>query len=276
MLIPTVFLLLQNISFEANSTASLACDGGVTWVYYPHMPIYEDIIYTNRTKLNSYAYDDRYVIKPDELSLTLHIKNVHKIDRGHYVCIDDRDDIVGIYNVSIVEHDKIMTDEDLYDYKRTHNKIHIPNRLDVHSHIEVNEGGTVVLRCESPITKGHKMDYVYVRHYKDILPMNNIKDLVLYTEYLNDFYYADHTKVSMRQTESNYEITLKNVNVCDSGVYECSIINSDSSSDIYTVTVLPQSEKPSWIRKSQIEVEKVRRSRVRYQTYFQQFLRSNI
>lgn len=279
MIIPTVFLLLQNVSFEANSTAVLPCVGGVTWIHYPHMPIYEDVIYTNHSKVNSYAFDDRYVVgeaaadaSADEGSITLRIRKVHKVNRGHYICIDDHDNIIKFYNVSVI--DNRSTDVDVFLYKREHNKLHLPNRISVHPHIEVPEGSTINLSCSSSAATGHKIDYVYVKHYDNIIPRNNEKDLILYTEYLADFYYSDNTKVTLNQTDSTYNITIRNVNDCDSGVYECSILNTDASSDIYTVTVIPHEK--AWVRKSSIDLEKARRSRVRYQTYFQQLLATNI
>jgi Immunoglobulin V-set domain len=268
MIIPTLFILLQNISFVTKSTATLPCNGtNVTWIYYPHIPIYEDVIYTNHSKVNSYVYDNRYIVHN---SSTLFIRNVHVVDKGHYVCIDDHDNVVKFYNLSIIDNNK-TTDVDVFNHKRLYNKIHIPDRITIHPHIEVVEGSTVNLKCFS---SGHKLDYVFVRHYSNIVPRNNEKKQILYTEYFNNFYYSDDTKVVLNQTESMYEIIISNINDCDSGLYECSLLNSDSSSDIYTITVIPKEK--AWIRKSTADVDRARRSRERFLTYFQRHLGINI
>lgn len=224
-----LLFLLYHVNATINATINLPCESSnVTWVYYPHIPIFEQILYRNHSKVGSYIDDERYVVTNKSLT----IRNVHAINKGHYICLVDSN-VTLFFNVTLLDYD---TDDD-NEYRMRFGRMMYPLRI-VSRKLSLSEGDTMNMTCSKPKV----LNYLHLRYYQVAEPYDNIKKLLLYTESSNGYYFADIDKISFDQTDWNYEIKIKNINSCDAGIYECSVLSDDgnSSSIIYTLTVIPK------------------------------------
>jgi hypothetical protein len=56
----------------------------------------------------------------------------------------------------------------------------------------------------------------------------------------------------MKQTNETYDIEIANITKCDAGIYECSVVNPNSSVDLFVLNVF--SRDTTWKRKSDQEI----------------------
>lgn len=252
MIIPTLFYI-YNVSVIFDGSTVLPCDGqNVTWIYYPHIPIYEDIVYENNTKVGKYLEDDRYTVD----NSSLYISNVRNTNKGHYLCIDRFERMIKFYNVSITNSSDEI-DQDDYLYRTRFNRLYMPTSITTREIVAL-EGETVNFTCHTNIV-GFNPEYIFVRYFKDIGLYDNTKTMVLYTESFGDTYFSNRDKVVITKNLNSYRVFLKNLSPCDSGVYECTVMNQDTSSSLLTLRVLPKYK--SWWKKSREDKNWARRVR---------------
>lgn len=253
MLLPLLFYV-YNVTVVVNGSVILECDGdNIRWVHYPHIPVVEQVIYENDSKVGWFYPDDRYSV----VNSSLRIDNIRKTNGGHYLC-NENGNILKFYNV-IVSDDNSTDNE----YRFRFHRYYSPEQVTVFN-LRVIEGDDVELHCNSTSRGLNKLDYLTVRYYPTIKPENNynVDSLLLYTEFFNDFYYSDVNKMTLMQYDSHYSVKIKNFSTCDIGYYECAVSNVDSTIALYYIG-MEKSEK-NWWRKTSHELMDARRVREHY------------
>lgn len=246
---------MYNITVVMNATAILRCDdsSNVTWMYYPHIPINEEIIYMNNTKMGRYIADDRYAVEKSNLI----VKNIHDTNQGHYLCRNDEKHSLRFFNLTISDNRTSRYKDS--EYKSRFNRSNIPTMI-TNKEIEAFEGDSIIFNC-SDGNDMFKSETIYVNYYKYIQPFNNRKERLLFSESHSDECLSNIEKITMVRRKGTYKIYMKNLSVCDSGLYECTIINDDTSSHLINVKVLKRS--PTWWRKTKEDINYARRVRER-------------
>lgn len=245
----SMMFYIQNITIIVNGSAILPCSGtNIRWLRYIHIPIHEEVIYEDNTKVGWYFADDRYTMNKTDLQ----ISNARNTNRGHYLCVE-HSKVLKFYNV-MVEGD----DGDDYEYISKFNRFQVPNVS--FRNISIREGDTLDINCTSHSRGLYKLDSLIVRYYPIVKVENNTLDdtMMLYSDYFNNYYYSKFNKVTAEQTDKDFKVSVKHMSQCDSGYYECSVLNSNPSTILLYVRVTPAE---NWRRKSTREIDYARRVR---------------
>lgn len=246
----SLIFYIQNITIAMNSSVTLSCSGThVKWVHYIHIPLYEEVIYEDNLKVGWFFTDDRYIMNGTDLL----IFNARNINRGHYLCIENSK-VLKFYNVMIKGDDS-----DDYDYISQYNKFQIPYDV-VFKNITINEGDDLEINCTSHSRGLYKLDSLIFKYYPSIKAENNTNEdtLMLYSDYFNNYYYSKYNKITAEQTDKDFKVYIRHISQCDSGYYECSVLNAYPSTTLLYVNVLPTQ---NWRRKSNREIDYAKRVR---------------